>query len=97
MATSSLENLMFRTIALAAILGAVALPALAATQVTVNVSGLDARAAHAVIFHAAQTACRTELAGDSSLLRSYEWSDCIHDAVSTAETKLATMRGLASR
>ena len=88
---------MFRTLALAAALGAVAVPALAATQVTVNVTGLDAKAAHAVIYHAAQAACRTELADQSVLVRSYAWSDCVHDAVAGAETKLATLRGIASR
>lgn len=88
---------MFRTIALAAALGAVALPAFAATHVTVNVSGLDAKAAHAVIFHAAQAACRTELADESALVRTYAWSDCLHDAIAGAETKLATLRGFASR
>jgi hypothetical protein len=88
---------MFRTLTLAAALGALALPATAATTVTVSVVGLDSKAAHAVIFHAAQQACRTELSGESDLVKFYARPTCISDAVTTAETKLASMRGLASR
>ena len=88
---------MFRTIVLAAALGAVALPAFAATAVTINVAGLDAKSTQAAIFHAAQAACRTELATETDLVRHYVWADCVHDAVAGADAKLASMGGLASR
>ena len=88
---------MFRTFALAAALGAFALPAIAGTVVTVNVVGLDSKAAHTVIYHAAQQACRVELADESQLVQFYNRPACISGAVATAEAKLASMRGLASR
>jgi hypothetical protein len=88
---------MFRTLALAAVLGSMALPALADTKVTVNVVGLDSKAAHTVIYRAAQEACRGELSDESQLVQFYNRPSCITHAVATAEAKLATMRGLASR
>ena len=88
---------MFRKLVLAAAFAAIAIPAAAETTVRVNVAGLDAKAAHTVILQAAQVACRTELAEQSSLIRSYTQPDCIRSAVATAETKYADMRGLATR
>jgi hypothetical protein len=88
---------MFRTIALAAALGAMALPAFATTQVTVHIGGLDAKATHAVIYHAAQAACRAELADEIELVRRAEWAGCVRDAIAGAESRLATMGGLATR
>jgi hypothetical protein len=88
---------MFRTLTLAAALAALALPAAAATTVTVNVVGMDSKAAHDVIVHAAQQACATELSGETDLVRFYARPTCISEAVTTAEAKLASMRGLASR
>ena len=88
---------MFRTLAFAAALGALALPAVAGTAVTVNVIGLDSKAAHAVIYHAAQQVCRAELSDESQLVQFYKRPACISSAVTTAEAKLASMRGLASR
>ena len=88
---------MFRKLALAAAVAAFAVPAFAGTAVTVNVAGLDAKAAHAVILQAAQKACRAELADQSMLVRFYVHSECITDTVNEAEAKFASMRGLASR
>ena len=88
---------MFRKLALAAAVAAFAVPAFAGTAVTVNVAGLDAKAAHAVILQAAQKACRSELADQSALVRFYTHSECITDTVNEAEAKFASMRGLASR
>jgi hypothetical protein len=88
---------MFRTLVLAAALGALALPAVAGTAVTVNVVGLDGKAAHAVIYHAAQQACRVELSDETQQVQFYNRPACISSAVTTAEAKLASLRGLASR
>jgi hypothetical protein len=90
---------MFRTLALAAAVAALAVPAFAApaTQVTINVAGMDAKTAHAAILHAAQQACQAEFADSSDLVKFYARPDCISGAVATAETKFAAMRGLASR
>ncbi len=88
---------MIRKFAIAAAFAALAVPAFAGTQVTVNVAGLDAKAAHAVILQAAQQACRAELAQDSSLVQFYTHADCISATVATAEAKYASMRGLATR
>ena len=78
---------MFRTIAVAAVLGSLALPA-GAASVKVNVAGLDAKTAHAQIVRAAQTACSAALQ-DSPTVRYYEMSPCIDDAVAAAEAKFA--------
>jgi hypothetical protein len=88
---------MFRKLALAAILAAAAFPALAETAVTVNLAGLDAKAAHAAILHAAQVACRAELSDQSDTIRFYTRPACIQSAATTAEAKYLSMRGLASR
>jgi hypothetical protein len=88
---------MFRKLVLATAFAALAVPALADTAVTVNVGGLDAKSAHAVIFQAAQQACRLELADQTQLVQYYNRPACLHSAVAKAETKYAAMRGLASR
>ena len=88
---------MFRKLALAAAVAAFAVPAFAATQVTINVAGLNAKSAHAVIVQAAEKACRTEMADQSALVQFYTHADCITDTVNQAEAKYASMRGLASR
>jgi hypothetical protein len=88
---------MFRKFALAATVAAFALPAFAGTEVTVNVAGLDAKAAHVVIVQAAQKACRAALADQSTLVKFYTHAECINDSVNQAEAKFASMRGLASR
>jgi hypothetical protein len=88
---------MIRKLAITAAIAAFAVPAFAGTQVTVNVAGLDAKSAHVAIVQAAQKACRTELADESSLVRFYTHSDCVTAAVTTAEAKYASMRGMASR
>ena len=88
---------MFRKFALAAAVAAFAVPAFAGTEVTVNVAGLDAKSAHAVIVQAAQKACQAELADQSSLVKFYTHAECITDSVNQAEAKFASMRGLASR
>jgi len=81
---------MLRTTLIAAALAAVSLPAVAATSVTVNLAGLDAKAAHATIVHAAKTACQIELR-DSSLFQWYYLrKDCVDTAVARAESKLET-------
>ena len=78
---------MFRIIALAATLGALALPA-GAASVKVNIAGLDAKTAHAHIVRVAQTACSATLQ-DSPVVRYYEMTPCIDDAVAAAEAKYA--------
>jgi hypothetical protein len=90
---------MFRTLALAAAVAAFAVPALAApaTQVTINVAGMDAKTAHAAIVQAAQQACRAELADYSDLVKFYARPACLSATVATAQAKFAAMRGLASR
>ena len=88
---------MLRKILLAAALGAVAVPAFADTAVKVSVGGLDDKAAHAAIFHAAQLACRVELAQESDVVQFYNRPTCVQAATADAETKYAAMRALASR
>ena len=88
---------MFRTLALAGALAALAIPAFADTAVAVNVNGLDPKAVHEAIIHAAQKACREEIAGDSDLVRFYTRPLCLDDTVARAEAKYQEMRGLASR
>ena len=89
---------MFRTFALAAVVAAIALPALAdPTAVPVNVAGMDSKAAHTAIVHAAQQACRAAFADSSQLVTFYARPDCITHAVAQADAKFASMRGLASR
>lgn len=78
---------MFRTIALAATLGALALPA-GAASVKINIAGLDAKTAHARIVRAAESACSAALQ-DSATVRYYEMSLCVDDAVAATEAKLA--------
>jgi len=78
---------MFRTLVLAAALGSLALPA-GAASVKVNIAGLDAKAAHAVIVRAAEQACSAVLT-DSPVARYYEMSPCVDDAVAAAEAKFA--------
>ena len=80
---------MFRTLAIAAVLSAAAaMPAAAATSVTVNVNGQDAKAAHATIVHAAKNACRAELRDASTFEQYYLWSDCLNTAVARAQVSL---------
>ncbi len=88
---------MIRTFALAATLAAIALPALAGTEVKINVAGLDAKAAHQAIVHAAQEACRSALADQTSLVQYYTFPACMSDTVAAADARYASMRGLASR
>jgi UrcA family protein len=78
---------MFRTLAIAAVLGAMAVPASAAS-VKVNIAGLDAKAAHAKIVHAAEEACSAALM-ESATVRYYEMTPCVNDAVAEAEAKYA--------
>ncbi|HEX4199406.1 MAG TPA: hypothetical protein VHZ26_18370 [Caulobacteraceae bacterium] len=79
---------MFRTTALALAIGALALPAVASTSITVSLSGLNARTAHTAIVRAAQTACRTELRDDSPLQLSYDWTECLTGAIAGAEANM---------
>jgi hypothetical protein len=89
---------MFRKFLLAAALGSLAVPAFAdPAQVTINVSGMDPKAAHEAIYHAAQVACRAALADETELVKFYNRAECINGAVASAETKYQSMRGLASR
>jgi phosphotransferase system HPr-like phosphotransfer protein len=90
-------HIMIRTFALAATLAAIALPALAGTEVKINVAGLDAKAAHQAIVHAAQEACRSALADQTSLVQYYTFPACMSDTVAAADARYASMRGLASR
>ena len=82
------NSTMFRTLLLAAALGAMALPAAAGTSVTVDISGLDANATHTAIVRAAQAACRAELSGETSLVVFYNRPECLNDAIGRAEASL---------
>jgi hypothetical protein len=77
----------FRALALATALGALSLPA-AAASVKVNIAGLDAKTAHAHIVRAAQAACSVALT-ESAVVRYYEMTPCVNDAVAAAEAKYA--------
>jgi hypothetical protein len=84
---------MFRILAIAAVLvSAAALPAAAATTVTVSVAGQDAKAAHITIVNAAKAACHTELRGSSTFEQYYLWSDCLNTAANRAQVSLEATR-----
>ena len=80
---------MFRSLAIAAAVSVVAALPAAAESVTVNVAGLDAKAAHAKILRAAEQACSVVLQ-DGAVARYYEMPSCVSDAVSAAEAKIAS-------
>jgi UrcA family protein len=84
---------MYRTLVLASALGALALPAAAATTLKVNIAGLDAKAAHAKIVRAAEMACTTELSDASPYEQVYARTACVRDAVAEAEAKIASAGG----
>jgi hypothetical protein len=90
---------MLRTLSIAVFLAAsataLAQPAAAETTVKVDVAGLSAPAAHARIVEAARTACRVELRESTTFEQYYQWTDCIHDAVATAESHLSAMASTA--
>jgi hypothetical protein len=81
---------MVRAFALAAVIGAFALPAAAETLVRVNVSGQDAKSAHETITRAAEAACQAELRGSSHFEQYYYRPDCIRAAVARAESEMRT-------
>jgi hypothetical protein len=70
-------------------------------RVAVHIAGLDARAAQAAIVRGARTACWIALRDTSLINRQYNTSSCIDDAVTEAESNLATTKAsrpnLASR
>ena len=68
-------------------LGALALPA-AAASIKVNIAGLDAKTAHSQIVRAAETACSAALQG-SPFDRYYQMGPCIDEAIAAAEAKTA--------
>ena len=76
----------YRAIALAGAVSALALPA-AAESVKVNVAGLDAKAAHVQIVKAAQAVCVAANAAET--LRYYTISECIDDTIAVTEAKVA--------
>lgn len=76
---------MLRILTLTAALAGLALPAAAETTVTVNVAGLDAKAAHERIAQAAHSACIIEMRGASLLDQYYTHADCIDRAITRAE------------
>lgn len=78
---------MSRTLILAAALGALALPASAAS-VKVNVAGLDASAVHQKIAHAASTVCQRELESQFSFDEFYAYGACVDATVAEAEAQL---------
>jgi hypothetical protein len=80
---------MVRTLLLAAALGALALPAFAETSVKVDLTGMDAKAAHTAILRAAQAACRVELNDESPLELFYDRPDCLSDAIDRTEASLS--------
>lgn len=75
-----------RTLTVAAVLAALALPA-AAASVKVNVAGLDAKAAHNQIHRAAEQVCSAAL--NDEPLSHYLMADCIEQTVATTEAKFA--------
>jgi hypothetical protein len=77
-----------RSIALAATLSALALPA-AAQSVKVNVAGLDAKAAHTQIVKAAQEVCSAANAAET--LRYYTMAACVDDTITATEAKVASL------
>jgi len=80
---------MTRTLSVAALLGvAFALPAAAETTIKVDVSGLDAPAAHARVLAAAKAACRIELRNSTTFEQYYQRVGCIKDAVAQAESQM---------
>jgi hypothetical protein len=83
----SLATRALSAIALTAVLAASALPASAAS-VKVNLAGLDAKAAHAQIARAAETACSSALADQT--LRYFSMSSCIDETIASAEAKFAS-------
>ena len=87
LANSNTFTAALRGAILATALGALALPA-AAASLKVNVAGLDAATAHAKIVRAAAAVCSATLEG-STADRYYQMGPCIHDAVTTAEAKFA--------
>ncbi len=80
---------MVRTLLLASALGALALPAFAETSVKVDLTGLDAKAAHTAIVRAAQVACRVELNDESPLELYYDRPVCLNDAIDRTEAGLS--------
>jgi hypothetical protein len=82
------KTIMVRTLLLAAALGALALPAFAETSVKVDLTGLDAKAAHTAILRAAQVACRVELSDESDLELFYDRPTCLNDAIDRTEAGL---------
>jgi gamma-glutamyl phosphate reductase len=88
---------MIRKLVLAAALGAMAFPACAGPQVTINVAGLESKSVHVAILRAAQAACREALADETTLVQFYVRPECLDQAIAQAEAKYAMMHGLASR
>jgi hypothetical protein len=76
----------FRALALATALGALSLPA-AAASVKVNIAGLDAKTAHARIVSAAGTVCSAALIDQP--LRYFVIDSCVHETVAAAEARFA--------
>ena len=87
---------MLRTLSIAFLGAAVALPATAETLVKVNVAGLDAAAAHARVLKAAQAACRVELRNATPFEQYYQWTGCIKDAAAHAEAEMKAQQALAA-
>lgn len=87
---------MFRTLVLAGAAAALALPAFAGAEVTINVAKLDAPAVHQAIARAARETCAAEFADSSALVRFYAAPECVNHTVASAEAKYASMH-LASR
>jgi len=87
---------MFRTSLITFAVAAVALHASAATRITVNVAGLDAKAARAKITSGARTACAKETENVSIIEQPYAQSECVNDAVERAVATLAAQRAKAA-
>jgi len=87
---------MIRTLALAAVIGSFALPAMAAS-VTVNVAGLDAKATHEKIVDAARHACSIEHSTGNNVVEYYTQDACVAEATAAAEAKLDAQNEAAHR
>jgi UrcA family protein len=59
----------------------------AADSIKVNVSGVDAKTAHARIIQAAEQVCGAVLADEP--LRQFVYTNCVDDAVAATEAKVA--------
>jgi len=88
---------MFRTSLLAAAATAVLASQVLAAEITINVAGLDAKAAHAKILAGAHRVCEIETRDASAIEQPYALFDCVNDAVARAMVTMAANKEKASQ